>query len=73
MATNATATQAAPAGSLEDLYERTAPAALRLAYFVSGDRELAQDLVQGRSRTWPGASITCASRTRSRRTSVARS
>ena len=46
MATNATAAETARAGSLEDLYERTAPAALRLAYFVSGDRELAQDLVQ---------------------------
>jgi RNA polymerase sigma-70 factor (sigma-E family) len=46
MATNATAAETAPAGSLEDLYERTAPAALRFAYFVSGDREMAQDLVQ---------------------------
>jgi RNA polymerase sigma-70 factor (sigma-E family) len=46
MATNATTAGTIRAGSLEDLYERTAPAALRLAYFVSGDRELAQDLVQ---------------------------
>ena len=46
MATNATAAETAPVGSLEDLYERTAPAALRFAYFVSGDREMAQDLVQ---------------------------
>ena len=46
MATHVTTVEAAQAGSLEDLYERTAPAALRLAYFVSGDRELAQDLVQ---------------------------
>jgi RNA polymerase sigma-70 factor (sigma-E family) len=46
MATNARATETAPAGSLEDLYERTAPAALRFAYFMSGDREMAQDLVQ---------------------------
>ena len=46
MATNATAAETTRAGSLEDLYERTAPAALRLAYFVSGDRELAKDLVQ---------------------------
>lgn len=33
-------------GRLEDLYVRHAPAALRLAYFLTGDRELAQDLVQ---------------------------
>lgn len=46
MSTNATAVARARAGSLKDLYERTAPAALRLAYFVSGDRDLAQDLVQ---------------------------
>lgn len=44
-------TDAAPAarvavGRLEDLYVRHAPAALRLAFFLTGDRELAQDLVQ---------------------------
>jgi RNA polymerase sigma-70 factor (sigma-E family) len=33
-------------GRLEDLYVRNAPAALRLAFFLTGDRELAQDLVQ---------------------------
>jgi RNA polymerase sigma-70 factor (sigma-E family) len=33
-------------GRLEELYVRHAPAALRLAYFLAGDRELAQDLVQ---------------------------
>jgi RNA polymerase sigma-70 factor (sigma-E family) len=33
-------------GRLEDLYVRHAPAATRLAYFLTGDRELAQDLVQ---------------------------
>lgn len=31
---------------LEELYVRHAPAALRLAYFLSGDRETARDLVQ---------------------------
>jgi RNA polymerase sigma-70 factor (sigma-E family) len=31
---------------LEELYVRTAPAALRLAYFLTGDRQLAEDLVQ---------------------------
>ncbi len=31
---------------LEDLYVRDAPAALRLAYFLTGDRGLAEDLVQ---------------------------
>jgi RNA polymerase sigma-70 factor (sigma-E family) len=33
-------------GRLEDLYTRHAPAAMRLAYFLTGDRELAVDLVQ---------------------------
>ena len=33
-------------GRLEDLYVRHAPAALRLAFFLTGDRDLAQDLVQ---------------------------
>jgi RNA polymerase sigma-70 factor (sigma-E family) len=33
-------------GRLEELYVRHAPAALRLAYFLTGDRDLAQDLVQ---------------------------
>ncbi|HEU4355519.1 MAG TPA: sigma-70 family RNA polymerase sigma factor [Actinomycetota bacterium] len=36
----------AAAGRLEELYVRDAPAALRLAFFLTGDRELAQDLVQ---------------------------
>ncbi len=31
---------------LEVLYEQTAPAALRLAYFLTGEREAAEDLVQ---------------------------
>jgi RNA polymerase sigma factor (sigma-70 family) len=35
-----------PAGRLEDLYVRNAPGALRLAYFLTGNRELAEDLVQ---------------------------
>ncbi len=35
-----------PRGRLEELYVRNAPSALRLAYFLTGDRELAQDLVQ---------------------------
>ena len=34
------------AGRLEDLYTRHAPGAMRLAYFLTGDRELAGDLVQ---------------------------
>jgi RNA polymerase sigma-70 factor (sigma-E family) len=38
--------QAPSAGRLEDLYLRNAPGALRLAYFLCGDREAAQDLVQ---------------------------
>jgi RNA polymerase sigma-70 factor (sigma-E family) len=37
---------AAPAGRLEELYVRNAPGALRLAYFLTGNRELAEDLVQ---------------------------
>lgn len=36
----------APPGRLEDLYVRNAPGALRLAYFLTGNRELAEDLVQ---------------------------
>jgi len=34
------------ASKLEDAYVRHAPGALRLAYFLSGDRETARDLVQ---------------------------
>ncbi|MGZ5290918.1 MAG: SigE family RNA polymerase sigma factor [Actinomycetota bacterium] len=37
---------ATSAARLEELYVRNTPAALRLAYFLSGDRETAQDLVQ---------------------------
>jgi RNA polymerase sigma-70 factor (sigma-E family) len=36
----------APSGRLEELYVRNAPGALRLAYFLTGNRELAEDLVQ---------------------------
>jgi RNA polymerase sigma-70 factor (sigma-E family) len=46
MATHATVAEGSPVRSLADLYERTAPAAIRFAYVVSGDREMAQDLVQ---------------------------
>jgi RNA polymerase sigma-70 factor (sigma-E family) len=35
-----------PASSLEDVYVRHAPMAIRLAYFLSGDPEIARDLVQ---------------------------
>lgn len=38
--------ETAPAGRLEELYARNAPGALRLAYFLTGSRELAEDLVQ---------------------------
>jgi RNA polymerase sigma-70 factor (sigma-E family) len=33
-------------GRIEELYRRNAPGALRLAYFLTGDREQAEDLVQ---------------------------
>jgi RNA polymerase sigma-70 factor (sigma-E family) len=33
-------------GRIGDLYMRHAPAALRLAYFLTGERELAEDVVQ---------------------------
>src|SRR5206468_4957660 len=36
----------APTGRLEDLYVRNSPGALRLAYFLTGNREFAEDLVQ---------------------------
>lgn len=45
MRTTVTADDTITSG-LQDLYVRHAPAALRLAYFLSGDREEAQDLVQ---------------------------
>jgi RNA polymerase sigma-70 factor (sigma-E family) len=44
--TNETKPDSSRAGRLEDLYARHAPAAMRLAYFLTGDRELAADLVQ---------------------------
>ena len=46
MSTDAAPTAGVAVGRLEDLYVRHAPAALRLAFFLTGDRELAQDLVQ---------------------------
>lgn len=33
-------------GELGDLYLRSAPRAIRLAYFLTGDRDLAEDIVQ---------------------------
>jgi RNA polymerase sigma-70 factor (sigma-E family) len=45
-APSAEVTRSEPGGRLEELYVRHAPAALRLAYFLTGDRELAEDLVQ---------------------------
>jgi RNA polymerase sigma-70 factor (sigma-E family) len=38
--------QASFANPLEELYVRNAPSALRLAYFLTGDPELSEDLVQ---------------------------
>lgn len=35
-----------PEGRLEELFVRSAPAAMRLAYFLTGQRETAEDLVQ---------------------------
>lgn len=34
------------AGGLEDLYERHAPAAVRLALLITSDRELSRDIAQ---------------------------
>ena len=45
-APSAEVTTSEPGERLEELYVRHAPAALRLAYFLTGDRELAEDLVQ---------------------------
>jgi RNA polymerase sigma-70 factor (sigma-E family) len=44
--TNETMADSSRPGRLEDLYTRHASAALRLAYFLTGDRDLAADLVQ---------------------------
>lgn len=41
-----TARDDAQGGRLAQLYVRNAPSALRLAYFLSGNRDLAEDLVQ---------------------------
>jgi RNA polymerase sigma-70 factor (sigma-E family) len=41
-----TAAPATSLGRLEEAYVRNAPGALRLAYFLTGDRELAEDLMQ---------------------------
>src|SRR5438045_537015 len=37
---------ATPSGRLDELYRRHAPDAARLAYLITGDRPLAEDLVQ---------------------------
>ena len=44
--TTRTAGRPAWAQGLEELYVRNAPQALRLAYFLTGDRSVAEDLVQ---------------------------
>jgi len=44
--TNETRAESSRTGRLQDLYTRHAPAGMRLAYFLTGDRELAGDLVQ---------------------------
>jgi Sigma-70 region 2 len=44
--TNEARVESSRAGRLEDLYMRHAPAGMRLAYFLTGDRELSGDLVQ---------------------------
>lgn len=43
---DAEATDPAQMDRLEEAYVRNAPAALRLAYFLTGDRDQAEDLVQ---------------------------
>ena len=40
------AASAKPSDRLEEAYVRNAPAGLRLAYFLTGDRDLAEDLLQ---------------------------
>jgi RNA polymerase sigma-70 factor (sigma-E family) len=44
--TGTAAERAAWGERIEDLYRRYAPSALRLAYFLTGERHLAEDLVQ---------------------------
>jgi RNA polymerase sigma-70 factor (sigma-E family) len=46
MGTTAKVAQTTASGRLEELYLAQAPAALRFAYHLSGDREQAKDLVQ---------------------------
>jgi len=43
---DAEAAKAAPAGRIEDLYVRYAPGGFRLAYALTGDRQVAEDLLQ---------------------------
>ena len=56
---------AADHGRIGELYLGHADAAVRLAYLLTGDRALAEDLVQDAS---PGGSSTSAIRTRSMHT-----
>ena len=63
----------APTGRLEELYVRNAPGALRLAYFLTGNRELAEDLVQEAFVRVAAGSATSACPTRSTPTCVERS
>jgi len=46
MRTGLSASDAATSGRLEELYVAHAPAALRFAYYLCGDREQSRDLVQ---------------------------
>lgn len=46
METDTRSAEAATSGRLEELYVAHAPAALRFAYYLSGDREQSRDLVQ---------------------------
>ena len=74
MGVEQTLTQASTGGRLAELYLRHSPAGLRIAYLLTGNRTLAEDLVQEAfARLIARACDTCATPRRSTPTCDARS